>query len=171
MATPQTSQFVHHFEDEALIEIPEAALFGFLDKHSQLAAHMTRRSWMMGGGRMDISADAGGFQRLGSRLRLAGRAFGLKIMLEEEVTAYQPPLKKTWQTIGSPKLLIIGEYRMGFTLTPTAGGCRLRVFIDYEMPHGAITRLLGYLLGRVYARWCVRSMIREARVHALMTPA
>ena len=171
MATPETSQFAYHFEDQALIEIPQAALFAFLDKHSQLSAHMTRRSWMMGGGRMDISADAGGFQQLGSRVRLAGRAFGLKIMLEEEVTEYQPPLKKTWQTIGSPKLLIIGEYRMGFALAPDARGCGLCVFIDYDVPRGALTRLLGRLLGRVYARWCVKSMIREAQAHASVKPA
>jgi len=126
---------------------------------------------MMGGGRMDISADAGGFQRLGSRLRLAGRAFGLNIALDEEVTAYQPPLKKTWQTIGSPKLLIIGEYRMGFALTPDARSCQLRVFIDYNVPHGAITRLLGYLLGGAYARWCVKSMVREAQAHAFVKAA
>ena len=130
--TETTSQFTYHFEDGALIESHEAELFAFLDKHSQLSAHMTRRSRMMGGGRMDISTDAGGFQRLGSRLRLAGRAFGLKLFLEEAVTAHQPPLRKIWQTVGSPNLLVIGEYGMGFDITPDAHGSLLRVFIDYD---------------------------------------
>jgi len=120
---------------------------------------------MMGGGRMDISTDAGRFQRLGSHLRLAGRAFGLKIFLEEAITAYQPPLGKVWQTIGSPQLLIIGAYTMGFGTARGARGSLLRVFIDYELPRGVIARFLGRLLGPIYARWCVRSMIAEARTH------
>ena len=160
-----TSQFTYHFEDEALIERREAELFAFVDKHSQLSAHMTRRSWMMGGGRMNISTDAGGFQRLGSRLRLAGRAFGLNLVLEEVVTVYQPPLVKIWKTVGAPKLLIIGDYKMGIDIRPDQSGALLRVFIDFNLPRGAIGQLLGYLLGSIYARWCVRNMVRDAKVH------
>ena len=161
--TPAASQFPYHFADEALIAAPPAELFAYLDKHAQLSAHMTRRSWMMGGGRMDLSADEGGFQRLGSRLRLAGRVFGLMLVLEEEITDYRPPLDKTWQTIGTPRLLIIGHYRMGFDISPAPAGSRLRVFLDYDLPTGAVTRLLGRWLAPFYARWCVRNMVAEGQ--------
>jgi hypothetical protein len=63
---------------------------------------------MMGGGHMGMTVNEGGFQRPGSRLRLAGKAFGLTIFLEEQVTDCAPPLSKAWQTIGTPKLFVIG---------------------------------------------------------------
>ena len=40
--------------------------------------------------------------------------------VEEIVTARQPPLRKVWRTIGVPRLLVIGEYRMGIEITPQA---------------------------------------------------
>ena len=117
---------------------------------------------MMGGGRMDISGDEGRFQRLGSRLRLSGRAFGLMVSLEEEIIDYRPPQTKTWRTLGMPRLLIIGSYRMGFEIHPATGGTNLRVFLDYDLPTGVV-RLLGRLLAPTYARWCVRNMLAEGR--------
>jgi hypothetical protein len=68
---------------------------------------------------------------------------------------------KVWRTIGSPRLLIIGHYRMGFEITAAPAGSRLRVFLGYDLPSGVITRLLGRLLAPMYARWCVRNMVAE----------
>ena len=161
MVTTEQTQFTYHFADEAVTAAPPAVLFAHLDRHSQLSAHMTRRSWMMGGGKMDITTDDGGFQRLGSRLRLAGRAFGLTLFLEEEITDYRPPQMKVWRTIGSPRLLIIGHYRMGFEITAAPTGSRLRVFLDCDLPSGVVTRLLGRLLAPMYGQWCVRNMVAE----------
>ena len=163
IASESAAQFDFHYVDSAVVAATPSDLFAYLDRHSQLSAHMTRRSWMMGGGKMDITADEGGFQRLGSRLRLAGRVFGLKLFLDEEITDYRPPFAKTWQTIGTPRLLIIGHYRMGFDITPTPEGSSLRVFLDYDLPSGAVTRLLGKLLAPMYARWCVRNMVSEGQ--------
>ena len=160
-----TGNYPRHAAAEALVASIPAELFAYLDKHSQLSMHMTKRSWMMGGGRMDMTTDEGGFQRLGSRLRLSGKAFGLRIFLEEAVMEYQPPLMKVWETIGIPKLLVIGDYRMGFDIRGAPAGSQLRVFIDYDLPRSPIARLLGYLLGAFYARWCVQSMAHDAQAH------
>ena len=161
MDTTERVEFAYHFVHEALTAAAPAALFAYLDKHSQMSAHMTRRSWMMGGGKMELTTDDGRFQRLGSRLRLAGRAFGLMLSLDEEITEYRPPQVKVWRTIGSPRLLIIGHYRMGFEISAAPAGSRLRVFLDYHLPSGVVTRLLGRLLAPMYARWCVRNMVVE----------
>src|SRR6478672_10928648 len=159
MTAENAAQFPFHCADSAVVAAAPPELFAYLDKHSQLSAHMTRRSWMMGGGKMDITTDDGGFQRLGSRLRLAGRAFGLTLFLEEEITDYRPPQTKVWRTFGSPRLLIIGHYRMGFEITAASAGSRLRVFLDYDLPSGFVRRLLGRLLAPMYGRWCVRNMV------------
>jgi len=81
-----TGNYPRHAAAGAVVASTPADLFAYLDKHSQLSMHMTKSSWMMGGGRMDMKADEGGFQRLGSRLRFGGKAFGMTIYLEEAVT-------------------------------------------------------------------------------------
>ena len=78
------------------------------------------------------------------------------------MTERNPPLRKVWETIGTPRLLVIGHYRMGFELAPLSSGCRLRVFIDYSIPPQS---WLGRLLGNYYARWCVRRMVSDAARH------
>lgn len=57
---------------------------------------------------------------------------------------------------------MIGRYRMGFDLAPDSPGARLRVWIDYDLPAHGLSRGLGWLLGRLYAGWCVRQMVQEA---------
>jgi len=54
---------------------------------------------------------------------------------------------------------------MGFDIRGAPTGSQLRVFIDYDLPLSPIARMLGYLLGAFYARWCVQSMAHDAQVH------
>jgi Polyketide cyclase / dehydrase and lipid transport len=151
-----------HFESSRFVPAAPDAVFGYVDDHERLSSHMTRSSWMMGGGRMDVRLDAGRGRRLGSRIRMSGSAFGLRLSLEEVVGEYDPPRHKSWETVGEPRLLIIGRYRMGFDVAPQNGGSKLRVFIDYELPHG--TRR-GWLIARLaswYAAWCTQRMVNDA---------
>jgi hypothetical protein len=50
---------------------------------------------------------------------------------------------------------------MGFEITAAPAGSQLRVFLDYDLPSGVVTRVLGRLLAPMYARWCVRNMVAE----------
>ena len=161
--TLMTATLNRHFEAQAWVDAAATDIFAVVDRHAQLSGHMTKSSWMMGGGRMEMTLDSGHFQRLGSHLRLAGRAFGVSICLDEVVTRYQPPHAKTWETVGTPKLLVIGDYRMGFTIAPEGDRCTLRIFIDYDFPKRGLSRVLGYLFASIYARWCVKSMLRDVR--------
>src|SRR5438093_7922103 len=108
---------------------------------------MRQSSWKMGGGRMPIALDAGRGQRVGSRIRLIGRVLGMELAAEERVTEHTPPHRKVWETTGSPKLLVIGHYRMGFEVTPEGQASRLRVFINYALPERVPARWLGRLFG------------------------
>ena len=154
-----------HADAETSVASAPEELFAYLDRHSQLSRHMSKRSWMMGGGRLDMIADEGGFQRVGSRLRLSGKAFGLTLSLDEEITIHEPPRTKVWQTVGIPRLLVIGVYEMGFEIEPAPPRSRLRVFIDYDLPSSGIGCVLGWFLAGVYARWCVKSMARDTLAH------
>lgn len=150
------------FSDSALLPVAVETLFAHLDDHRRLSAHMARRSWLMAGSRMTVATDEGHGQRVGSHIYLAGRVLGIPLSVDEVVEEYRRPERKTWQTLGEPRLLVIGEYRMGFETASVAEGTRLRVFIEYALPTGKVTRWLGRLMGDAYARWCVRMMLADA---------
>ena len=143
------------------MQAPVDRVFAYVDEHTRLASHMSQSSWKMGGGRMAIELDEGRGQQVGSHIRLTGRVFGMQLAVEEIVIERILPQRKVWETIGSPKLLVIGRYRMGFEITPAGNGARLRVFIDYDLPERAPTRWLGLLFGRYYARWCTQQMVDD----------
>jgi hypothetical protein len=114
---------------------------------------------MMGGGRMVVELDEAKGQEVGSHIRLGGRVFGVSLYLDEVVTRREPPTNKVWETVGAPRLLVVGAYSMGVQITPEQSGSRLRVFIDYQLPDGPVTYWLGRLFGGLYARWCVDQML------------
>lgn len=156
---------VRHYERSAPVMAPPADVFAFVDDQSRLSSHMSQSSWMMGGGRMEIATDAGRGREIGSHMRLGGKVFGVRLSLEQVVTEREPPRHKLWETIGTPHLVVIGSYRMGFDIQPDANGSMLRVFIDYELPATSAARWLGYVLGGTYAKWCVTQMVESARQH------
>jgi len=153
---------MRHYEESVLIRGPAEQVFSYVDDHSRFSAHMSQSSWMMGGGRMKIEVDEGRGQAVGSHIRLSGRVLGINLSVDELVMNREPPRRKMWETVGTPKLLVIGNYRMGLEINDERDKSRLRIFIDYELPTKASTRWLGYLFGSTYAKWCVRQMIQDA---------
>ena len=154
--------YSRHEESNAVVRGSAGDVFARLDDQTRLSAHMSKRSWKMGWGKMETVLDSQRGHSVGSHIVLSGRVFGLRLYLDEVVTVREEPFHKTWQTTGSPKLLVIGRYQMGFDLTPDGLFTRIRVAIDYELPPIGFARLLGRLFGQWYAKWCTRQMILAA---------
>ena len=154
---------LHHRTEVLLAAVDAARLFAHLDDHRRLASHMEKPSLMTAGASMHIDTDERHGQAVGSVIRMSGRLLGLRLEIEETVTRRNPPREKVWETIGAPRLLVIGAYRMGFTIEPAGSGSRLVVFIDYRLPAGGMGFVLGRLLGPAYAAWCTRRMAGDAR--------
>lgn len=153
--------YTRHYEDSALIPASPAELFAYVDDHRRFSSHMSQSSWMMGGGRMDVSVDEGRGQKVGSYIRLSGTAFGMQLYLDEVVTSHEPPRVKAWETVGDLKLFVIGRYGMGIEIAPQDTATVMRVYIDYNMPDKHAW--LGRLFSEMYAKWCVAQMINGAR--------
>jgi hypothetical protein len=156
---------LYHSETSGFVGAPAATVFAYADDSARLSSHMSKSSRMMGGGRMETELDAGRGQVVGSRIRLSGKVFGIELSVEEIVTERLPPQSKAWETTGSPRLLVIEHYRMGFEIAPQENGSLLRVYIDYALPEDLPARWLGVLLGRYYARWCTDQMVRDTAKH------
>lgn len=157
------SGYPFHVEASAELQGSQRSVFGALDDHRRLAAHMESNSLMMAGARMQIQVDARGGRSVGSRIGMTGRVLGIALRVDEVVTAYEPPWRKVWETVDEPRLLVIGRYRMGFSVEPLGSCSRVRLWIDYRLPVGAVARWLGAAAGRFYARWCTQQMLSGIR--------
>jgi hypothetical protein len=152
-----------HFEASAIITGSAESIFAVADEPDLMTRHMSEPSVMMGGGSMRCELDALARKAVGSVIRLTGTGFGFAIALEEVVEERTPPLRKVWATIGTPQLVVIRDYRMGFEIVETAQGCQLRVWIDYALPRSGVRHWLGRLLAPTFARWCVENMLHEVQ--------
>ncbi|OWV96845.1 SRPBCC family protein [Rhizobium sp. R693] len=141
---------------------PPQQVFAFLDDPSVVGAHMQRPSLMMFGATMKYDVDQGNGQVVGSIIKMRGKILGMNLFVEEIVTEWQPPWRKSWQTLGHPKLLVIDTYHMGFVVKPISVGSRVIVKIDYSYSHSPLGSRLGGIPAKAYARWCVSKMTREA---------
>lgn len=152
-----------HFEASAIIARSAASIFAVADEPGLLTRHMSEPSLMMGGGSIQCELDALAGKAVGSVIRLTGKGFGFAITLEEVVEERTPPLRKVWATIGTPQLVVIRDYRMGFEIAEAAEVCQLRVWIDYALPRSGARHWLGRLLAPTFARWCVENMLYEVQ--------
>jgi hypothetical protein len=157
--------YSHAADATGAIDVPAETIFEFLDDHSNLSSHMSESSWMMLGSTMDIYMDERRTRSVGSKFGFTGRILGIPLSVDEVVASREPPVGKSWETIGEPHLWVIGRYRMGFELTPNPAGTTLRVFIQYLRPASGLPRLLGRFFGGTYARWCTRQMVSDAQKH------
>lgn len=152
------------YADEVSADVLAAPeqVFDHLDDQARLGMHMEKPSMMMMGGRMNYQFDAEKGRAVGAVIKMGGSFMGLGLAVEEVVTVRDPPRLKIWETRGSPRILIMGAYRMGFEIAPAGAYSRLRVFIAYDHPVSLMGRILGHLFAPMYARWCVKRMAEDA---------
>ena len=154
-----------HDEIAASVHAPVESVFTYFDEPKTLATHMSKSSMMMPGLHMTIDADADGGRSVGSRIRMKGRMMGISLSLEEVVTQRHAPYQKMWETVGTPDLKVMAQYRMGFDLMPMGDLTNVRVYIDYCLPEIGPRSWLGRMFGGMYAHWCTKRMIDDAVKH------
>lgn len=165
-----SNSYPRHHRSEVDVRAEAQVLFAHLDDHRRLAGHMEKPSLMMAGATMRVETDALKGQAVGSVIRITGRVLGVTLAVDEVVIERVLPLRKTWETRGEPQLLVIGSYRMGFTIAARGNHSRLVVFIDYDLPPSGFAHGLALVFGPAYAAWCTRRMANDA-VAAFGSPA
>ncbi len=154
-----------HQEKIVFVKATPTEVFEFIDEHSHLSSHMGKSSWMMSGGKMETSIDSGHFKKIGSHLKMEGKVFGILLFLDEVVTHYDPPNRKEWKTVDEPRLIVIGGYKMGIEINKVNNGSKVKLFIDYQLPKSFFIRPISYLLGPLYANWCLQQMLNSIMNH------
>ena len=163
--TSQTK--VRTYSESAKILANPSEVFDYIDDHSKFSSHMNTSSPMMGGGKMNTYIDELKGKTVGSHIKMDGKVFGIYISLDEVVTEHVPPHRKVWKTVGTPKLLIIGQYQMKVEIEPDGVGSRLTISIDYDLPKSFVW--LGRLLSGWYAKWCVQQMLYGTQKYFIRT--
>lgn len=152
-------EYERHYEEIIKVGGRVEEVFKTADEFANFSGHMNQSSLMMGGGKMVTKIDGGQGKKVGSRIKLYGKVWGLQLFLEEVVTLRNPPFKKEWQTTGNIHLAAIDHYRLGFEIR----GNSFRVYIDYNLPKSGWEKIAGSILGEYYARWCVGQMMMAVK--------
>lgn len=153
-------QYQKHYEDSTVIPASARNVFEYVDDHANYYSHVIKFA-RMAGGHMDLQMDDGCGKSVGSHIRLSGEVLGKSLSLEEVVTRREYPRVKTWETVGIPKFLIVGQYQYNIQIEPQNNGSTLHVSFDYDPPKqsGWIRRLIG----GVYAKLCAKEMTQVTR--------
>ena len=85
------NKFPYGHETIVAIHAPAHEVFDYVDDHSRLSSHMTRRSWMMGGASMAIETDSGRARVVGSKLKLHGTVLGIRLPGFDRICVAEQP--------------------------------------------------------------------------------
>jgi hypothetical protein len=150
-------------EREILILAPVEKVFAFMDDLTQTGMHMSERSMMMMGSKLELERLPGPEKGVGATFRWSGKVLGLPVDFTETVTYWKENEGKVWETVGSPLMIILGWYRIRLITKPNGEGTSVSLEIEYEPPKGFFYTLLSAVFSRWYAVWCLSKMLGDTK--------
>lgn len=151
---------VRHYERELIINSSQEEVFAFMDDIRNTGKHMTESSGAMAGSKLKIEWLSDHKTGLGTKYRWTGKVVGMKMDFTVEVSKWIEGKEKVWGTVGDAKMIVIDWFEMDLTITPEKGGkSSLKLGINYTKHRG----VLGFLLGKWYSKWCVKSMVKDTK--------
>jgi len=153
---------IRYYQKEMLIKGSPEEVFAFMDDIRNTGKHMTENSGPMAGGKLNIEWLSGHKTGLGTRYRWTGKVLGMKMDFTVEVSKWLAGKEKTWGTVGPAKMIVIDWFEMDLLTSPENNErTKARLEIHYTKHKG----ILGFLFGKWYAKWCVKSMLKDTRKH------
>jgi hypothetical protein len=138
-------------------------VFQTLDDLGVTGMHMTKSSMPMMGSRLNLNFLTANHTGLGSKYRWTGKVMGMIMDFTVEVTKWMEGKEKTWETIGDPKMIIYSWYQMHLVISPSTEGTQAELSISYEKPKAWFNKIICFLLGDWYCRWCLKHMLGDAK--------
>ena len=153
---------IRHFERTMVINGMPEDVFAFMDDIRNTGKHMTESSGAMAGSKLKIEWLSPNKTGLGTKYRWTGKVVGMKMDFTVEVSKWIEGKEKIWGTVGEAKMIVIDWFEMYLVMTPEKDGkANAKLGIYYTKHKG----LWGFLLGKWYSKWCVKSMLRDTRKH------
>ena len=139
-------------------------VFAYLDDIKNVGMHMASSSMAMLGGKMSLQVISKNKTGRGATYRLRGGVLWMPIDITETVTKWAEGREKEWETVDNPKIIVMSWYRMHFVLKPAQRGTHVDFEIEYGLPTSFFGKMLGKLLARKYADWCLRRATEDAKL-------
>ncbi len=153
---------IRHYEREMIINGSQEDVFAFMDDIRNTGKHMTESSGAMAGSKLKIEWLSDYKMGLGTKYRWTGKVVGMKMDFTVEVSKWIDGKEKVWGIVGDAKMIVIDWFEMDLTMTPEKDGkSKAKLGINYTKHRG----LWGFLLGKWYSKWCVKSMLRDTKKH------
>lgn len=138
-------------------------VFQCLDDLGVMGMHMTKSSMPMMGGKLNLEFITPHHTGLGSKYRWTGNVMWMAMDFTVEVTKWIQGKEKTWKTIGDPKVIIYSWYRMHLMVSEAPNSTQAELSISYEKPKGWFNKVICFLLGDWYCRWCLKHMLGDCK--------
>ena len=148
---------------EIIIHSSPQKVFSFMDNLSKTGMHMSENSMMMMGSKLILEQLSGPLQGVGATFHWYGKVMGMSIDITETVTKWTENHEKIWETIGTPKIILLGWYRMILKTEPAKEGTLASLQIDYTPPSGLFHNILYFFLSHYYCNWCLNNMLNDSK--------
>lgn len=138
-------------------------IFAYMDNISNTGMHMMKSSVPMMGSKLALEQLSENPTGLGARFRWHGRMIGLRMDFTVVVTKWIEGKEKVWETVGDAEMIILSWYRMRLLLIPIERATKVELSIDYERPKQLFFSLIAFFLAPLYARWCLKNMLKDTQ--------
>lgn len=153
---------MRHYEREIVIRGSAEEVFAFMDDIRNTGKHMTENIGAMAGSKLKIEWLSDHKTGLGTKYRWTGKVVGMKMDFTVEVNKWIEGKEKVWGTVGDAKMIVIDWFEMNLIMAPEMNGkSKAKLGIYYTKHKG----LWGFLFGKWYSKWCVKSMLRDTKKH------
>jgi hypothetical protein len=138
-------------------------VFSQMDDFSKTGMHMSESSMMMMGSKLNLEQKSQNAVGRGASYRWYGKMMGMNIDFIENVTNWQPPKLKEWETSGEANIIIMSWYKMWFEISPFENGSVVKLSISYLQPKKWFYKLLSILFANWYCNWCLKNMLNDTK--------
>jgi len=153
--------FMKTVEDTRVYQASPEKVFDCLDDLGVTGMHMTESSMPMMGGKMHLEFLTANKTGLHTKYRWTGRVLWWPLDFTVKVTKWEKGKEKVWETIGITKLVIYSWFRMNLNIFSIPNGSFTRLSISYKKPAGFFNRIVCFVLGNWYCRWCIKNMLKD----------
>lgn len=141
---------------------PEKA-FAYMDNIGNTGMHMTKSSMPMMGSKLELKQLSENATGLNSKFRWFGKMMGFTMDFTVVVTKWIKDKEKVWETIGEPKMIILGWYKMHLVLSPEGKNTKAELSLAYTKPTGLFFKFIAFFLAPFYANWCLNNMLQDSK--------
>lgn len=161
-----------HFQDVFLLDMKTIqkikkfradpyAVFNCIDDLGVTGMHMTKSSMAMMGGKMELQFLTPHKTGLHTKYRWTGKVLWLPLDFTVQVTKWINGKEKTWETIGLAKIILYSWFQMKLKIDTNSSETTAALYFSYEKPTGIANKILCFLLGEWYGKWCLKNMLND----------